>query len=174
MTIEKRGTSYRIREMVNGKRVSMTVPFKPTQREAFELIQDKINHRTKTVISFGEAAKQYISVKSNVLSPSTIRGYNTILRNMPDDFKAYDINEIDDYVMQKLINAYSADHEPKSVRNLHGFVSAVIRLFIPSAVFHTTLPQNKRKTKYTPSYDDVKKLMDEAKGTEYYVALFLH
>lgn len=173
MTIEKRGTSYRIRQTVNGERYSITVPYKPSKKEAFDLIQDKINHRVNTQISFDDAAKQYIKVKSNVLSPSTIRGYNTILRNIPDKFKAYDINEINDFTVQKLINDYSSDHEPKSVRNLNGFISAVIRLFIPSMVFHITLPQKKRKSPYTPSVDDVKRLLDESADTEYYVALYL-
>ena len=173
MKIEKRGSSYRIRLMENGKSYCLTVPFKPTQKEAWELMQDKIKGCTAMKMTFNDASQKYIKVKSNVLSPSTIRGYNTIIRNIPDQFLEKNIYKITDYDVQKLINEYAQNHEPKSVRNLHGFVSAVIRLFIPSMVFHTTLPQKKRKTAYMPSVDDIKRLIESARDTEYYVALNL-
>ena len=173
MKIEKRGSSYRVRKMVKGKSYTITLPYKPTIKEAWELINDRISRQADLKMTFGEASEEYIDVKSNVLSPSTIRGYRTIIRNVPEYFMKKDINEINDYEMQKLINDYAKDHEPKSVHNLHGFVSAVIRLFIPSMVFHTTLPQKKRKTAYMPSVDDIKRLIESAQDTEYYVALNL-
>ena len=173
MKIEKRGSSYRIRKMVKGKAYTITLPYKPTIKEAWELICARIDKQNSLELTFGEASEEYITVKSNVLSPSTIRGYRTIMRNIPKYFMKKEINEITDYEMQKLINDYAKEHEPKSVRNLHGFVSAVIRLFIPSTVFHTTLPQKKRKTAYMPSVEDIKRLIEYARDTEYYVALNL-
>lgn len=173
MKIEKRGSSYRVRLTENGKTYSVTVPYKPTQKEAWELMQDKINKRKVLDLTFADASEKYVKAKSNVLSPSTIRGYNTIIRSIPEQFMSMDISKITDYDVQNLINDYAEEHEPKSVRNLHGFVSAVIRLFIPSMKFHTTLPQKKRKTAYIPSVEDVKRLIESARDTEYFVALNL-
>ena len=39
--------SYRIRKMFNGVNYAVTVPYKPTQKEALQLINEKLNYRTK-------------------------------------------------------------------------------------------------------------------------------
>ena len=117
-----------------------------------QLIDEKIAmNATGASMSFKIAAKKYVAVKSNVLSPSTIRGYNILIRNMDEAFQELDIMDIRTYDVQKLINDYSADHAPKSVYNLNGFVVSVLRFFIPNVVIRTTLPQKPRKNDYTPS-----------------------
>lgn len=174
MTIEKLPSgSYRIRQSENGRRYSLTVPYKPTQRQAFELINEKINHRQTRSIVFCDAAQEYINIKKDVLSPSTVRGYHTILRNMPEWFTSMDIADIDDYHLQKLISEHSHDHSPKSTHNLYGFVRATIRLFIPKTDISATLPQKVRRSDYTPTRDDVIRLLDCAKDTPYYIPIHL-
>lgn len=164
--------SYRIRLTEKGQTYSMTVPYKPNKKEAFDLIQKKVN-RVPDIMSFENAAQEYISSKKNVLSPATIREYNCILRNLPDDFKKTDITALDTLHVQKLVNDYSTDHSAKSVRNVYGFVRACIRLFYPSMDICCTLPQKVHTSHYTPSQDDVKRILEEAKGTEYYIPIFL-
>ena len=67
MTIEKLPSgSYRVKQMEKGKMYSVTIPYKPNKKEAFELIQNKINHVVDESISFKEAAGKYIDVKKNV------------------------------------------------------------------------------------------------------------
>ena len=102
MTIEKRGTSYRVRQMVGGRVFSVTVPYKPNKKEAFDLLQSKIN-RVPDVMTFETAAEEYIKVKKKVLSPSTIVGYESIKKAIPKWFNKMDIVEIDDYQLQKLL-----------------------------------------------------------------------
>lgn len=174
MTIDKLPSgSYRIRLTENGKSYSMTVPYKPTKKEAHALIQGKINHSQTNGKSFQDAAEEYISVKEHVLSPSTFRNYKSLLRNLPEEFKSLDISAIGDYEVQKLINEYAVDHEAKSVHNVNGFVLSVIRLFYPKSTISTTLPQKPHTEHYTPSYEDVKAILEEAKNTRYYVPVFL-
>ena len=83
MTIEQLPSkSYRISEMRNGVRVRITVNHKPTQKEAKELIEEKlgiVNNKTH----FKRAADIYIESKSNILSPSSIRGYRSIVGHLP-------------------------------------------------------------------------------------------
>ena len=175
MTIEKLPSgSYRIRQMDHGKLYTLTVKKKPSERVARQLIDEKIAmNATGTSMSFKIAAKKYVAVKSNVLSPSTIRGYNILIRNMDEAFQELDIMDIRTYDVQKLINDYSAEHAPKSVYNLNGFVVSVLRFFIPNVVILTTLPQKPRKEPYTPSREDVIALLKEAESTEYYVPIYL-
>lgn len=174
MTIEKLPSgSYRVRQMENGKLYSITLPYKPNKREAYELIQNKINHVVDNSMTFQKAAEEYINVKNNVLSPSTIRGYHSVLRNLPQYFLDMDISQIDEYTIQKFINEYATDHTAKTVHNVNGFIMAVLRLFYPKTDISVTLPQKQRQERYTPTAEDVKRIMDASKGTRYYIPLFL-
>ena len=173
MTIDKRPSgAYRIRLTENGRSYSVTIPYKPTQKEAYELIRAKIDHKGADK-TFSEAYKDYIGVKSNILSPSTIRGYESMYKNLPSWLLPLDIAEIDNYTLQKLINGYAKEHSAKSTHNLYSLVLSVIRLFYPDSTIRATLPQKAHTEPYTPSREDVKKLLDASKETEYYVPLYL-
>lgn len=173
MNIEKLPSgSYRIRETHKGIRYSLTLPYKPTKHEAYELLQEKMHHKVKDIV-FEDAYKEYIKVKENVLSPSTIRGYNTIYRNIDKWFLRMDIGDVEDYHLQKLISEYAQDHSPKSTRNLYGLVRAVIRLFIPKSDISATLPQKRHIEPHIPSYDDVMMLLDASRNTEYFCVIYL-
>ena len=174
MTIEKLPSgSYRVRQMENGKLYSLTLPYKPNKREAYELIQNKINHVVDNSMTFQKAADEYINIKNNVLSPSTIRGYHSVLRNLPEYFLDMDISQIDEYTLQKFINEYAIDHTAKTVHNVNGFVMAVLRLFYPKVDISVTLPQKQRQERYTPTTEDIKRIMDASRNTKYYIPLFL-
>ena len=173
MTIEKlKSGSYRISETRNGVRHRLTVPYKPSKKEAYELLQKKIENIHDS-ITFEEAAGRYIGAKSKVLSPSTVTAYNSILKNMPDRFKRMDIAVIDDYTLQRLINDYAADHSAKTTHNVYGFVRAVIRLFYPQSAIRATLPQKPRSEAYTPTREDVQRILADADGTDYYIPVYL-
>ena len=69
----------------------------------------------------------YIAKKSNVLSPSTIRGYRTIQRTRFKTTMARKIGEIRDSEWQGIINAECALASPKTVNNAFMFLATVIR-----------------------------------------------
>ena len=174
MTIDKLPSGkYRIRHTENKHTYSVTTPVKPTKKEAWDLIREKMTRTVETPITLEEAADKYIKSKSNVLSPSTLRAYDTFKRTLPDNLKSMDIKAIDDYTVQNLINKYAKDHKPKTVNNMYSFVLSSIRLFYPKTVFYITLPQKVRSEAYTPSVDDVKRIFEYSRGSEYYVALRL-
>ena len=173
MTIEKLPSGkYRIREVQNGKRVSVTVPFKPTKKDAFFIMQDKLNHKTAD-ITFREACEKYTEIKSHVLSQSTIRGYKAIMRNLPADFMDKDLSEMDNITVQAMINDHSANHAPKTTINVNGFVVGVLKFFNPDISLHIQLPKKQKKQAYFPTVDDVRMLLDYSKGSDYYVPIFL-
>lgn len=177
MTIDKLPSgSYRIRMQENGKRYTLTVPFKPKNEiEAYKLIRDKVDRPNGDydVMSFSCACDKYIATKSNVLSPSTIRGYEAIRKWIPDSFNKMELRSITQIEVQDLINNLSKTKSPKSIRNIHGLISAVLGVFYPSTVLNTTLPQKVRKSSYIPSENDVKRLLDYCEPTEYFVPIYL-
>lgn len=164
--------SYRIRAMESGKTYSVTVPYKPSKKEAYELIRAKIDG-TRDGIPFKDAYREYVKAKSNVLSPTTLKGYDSVFRNMPTWIHELDITQIDNYTLQKIVNEYTETHSPKSVKNAYSLVLTVIRLFYPETTIRATLPQIPRNEPYTPSHEDVLRLLDYAETSEHYVVLYL-
>ncbi len=176
MKIEKLPSgSYRVRKMYKGKIYTVIFEGKPTQKEAMLKIAEKLERAQEShkSMTFKAAAEKYIEAKRNVLSPSTIRGYNGIIKQISDSFldeSIYDITALD---VQKEINRYSKDHSPKSTYNLHGFISAILGMFCPNIKLNTTLPQKLKNEPYIPSDDDVRKILEHAKGTQFEIPLIL-
>lgn len=160
--------NYRVRKTVNGKTVSLIFDHKPRDMEALKAIT-KVADTIPVKNSFASCAESYLRSKENVISPSTIGGYESILRNIPDDFKLMKLSTITQVEVQCLINDYATTHAPKSTHNLHGFVSAVLRHFRPDFILHTTLPQEKPNEDYIPTEEDVRKILDISKGTRYHI-----
>ena len=76
--------------------------------------------------------------------------------------------------IQKEINDFSILHAPKTVYNVHGFISAVMGMFRPELNITTTLPQKKKNETYIPTDEEVKAILDYAhKRNRYEVALLL-
>lgn len=168
MKIEKLPSgSYRIRQQADGKRISITLPYKPTKKEAAQLISEKRTGTDKQKMTFDAAAKAYIEGKRNTLSPSTIRGYESLRKNIPDTIADKRLGEITAWDVQKYVNDISPDHAPKTVKNAHNFISAVLTTFRPGMELHTNLPQAKKREVYIPTDAEVKKIFDFVKDTEY-------
>lgn len=176
MKIEKRPSgSYRVRKMYKGQMYTVSFDYKPTQKEAMQAMAaelDKVleKHRSMT---FRVAAEEYIESKRNVLSPTTIRGYNSAMRTISDKFQKENIHDITALEIQSEINRLAKDHSPKTVRNYHGFISAVLGAFCPNLKICTTLPQKVRNEPYIPSDEDIRRILEYAKGTVYEIPIIL-
>lgn len=173
MTIEKHGNKWRIRERYKGKLYMVSVNQKPTQREAQRLIDEKIeqyDYAPKSGMTMQGACNAYIALKSNILSPTSIRAYRSIMRNLSETFMYNKLDTITPLDVQKEINDYSVNHTPKTTRNVHGFISAVLATYKPSMSLHTSLPQKVKYEAYTPSEDEIKQVLSEVAGTDYEIA----
>ena len=167
--------SYRIRKTYKGTTYTVVFDHKPTQKEITQAMAAELDKEPvkKVRMTFETAAQQYIDVKSNVLSPSTITSYESVVRNLSASFKAKLVNDINAIDIQKEINDYSVNRSAKTVRNAHGFISAVLGMFCPNTIISTTLPQKVKSAQYTPTDDDVKRILEKVKGTKYEVPLLL-
>ncbi len=160
--------SYRIRKQINGKSLQITFDHRPSQTEIIKALSAK-SDAVPVKGSFLTCATDYIESKSNVLSPATIRGYESIMRNLPDTFTHKKLSQITQIDIDAVINEYAADHSPKSTRNAHGFVSSVLRKFRPEMHINTTLPLKVPKSGYIPSKRDIMKILDASSGTCYHI-----
>ena len=176
MKIEKRASgSYRVRKMYKGQMYTVSFDHKPTQKEAMLAMADELQKvQTKhESMDFRTAAEKYIESKRNVLSPSTIMGYKSIIRQIPDSFMKKNIYDITAMDVQTEINGIAKKCSPKTARNNHSFISAVLGGFFPNLKLTTTLPQKVKHEPYIPSDEDVKRILECAKDTEYEIPIIL-
>ena len=177
MTIEKLPSGkYRAKMMQNGITYRITYDYKPSKREAeIDLLHmaEEQGNKKNGKLTFKDCAEKYMEMKSNVLSPSTIRGYSSVSRSLAPWFIRKNVDEITQIDINKQVNEYALNHSPKTVRNLHGFISAVLGTFRPEMHIYTHLPQKLKSERYTPSDDEVRQLLDYFRTTQFYVPLIL-
>jgi len=113
------------------------------------------------------------TLKRNVLSPRTIKEYAESVNRFPEWFRKQPVSDITQIEINKLVNEISKGKFPKTVRNYHGFLTAVLGTFYPNLKVSTTLPQKVKSEPYTPSQGDVKRILEAVKGTQYEVPITL-
>ena len=127
----------------------------------------------KASMSLGEAMEKYIASKSAVLSPTTVSTYKDYVRNAFTDLQGYDISDITQEMIQISVNSAAATRSPKTIRNYHGFLSAVLGVYRPDMTLRTTLPQRIKTEIAIPTEDEIKRLMDTAAGTPMEIPVLL-
>lgn len=161
--------SYQIRQMVKGKEYSVTLDHKPTIYEAEQLIKEKSDTKN---ITFEKACRNYIDAKSNILSPSTIVSYESIIRNTSNDLLKTKLPNLNNQIIQQEVNEYAAHHSSKSTRNFNGFLMSVVKFYALN-IKSPNLPPKTPKKVFIPSEEQIKLIYDEIKGTKYEVAIIL-
>lgn len=137
----------------------------PTKKEAeYQAAEYALNRKDTCYedLTLNEAYERYISMKSSVLSPSTIAGYEKSKKNHFQMLMPVKLSKITAKLIQSAVNEMAAKLSPKSVRNAHGLLHSVIKAYRPSFEFNTTLPQ-RIKPQYTiPTTSDINTLLDHA------------
>lgn len=161
--------------MVKGTPYTVYFDHRPTQREIMATISETLQNPLygENKGCFGICCDKYIESKQNVLSPSTIAGYKKLKKYISEDFQKKMIFEIDQIAIQEEINRFAVGHSPKYVRNVHGFISAVLRTFRPSMKISTALPQNTKYKRNMPTSESVKLILEASEGSPYHIAFQL-
>ena len=164
------GGKYRIRKMYKGKTYTVIFDHLPTEKEKAIAIAEVLENETcKHNGSFDSVAQEYIDSRKGVASPSTIRTYTIKLNQISADFKLLNIREISNTDVQKEIKRLAAKLEPKTVKTTYGFISSVLGVYRPNLRLKVTLPQVIKKNPYEPNNEDIRRLLDRAKGTQFSV-----
>ena len=116
-------------------------------------------------LKYKDALKQYIDDRKSILSPATVREYRRSLKADLQDLMDERVCDITQEKIQQSINKEALNHSPKSVRNMHGLLSAVMKTYRPDFAINTALPQKERPNLYVPNDEEVKKIMKYAEGT---------
>ena len=169
--------SFRVRKMINGKMVRVTFDHEPTETEILLAFGEHIDDTPvpKEILIFSNAAKQYVELKWNVLSPKTRKEYLETPGRLSKDFITKNIYEITAYDIQAEVNKLAIGRSPKTVENYHSFIRKVIQTYRTDFSWHITLPQADKKEPYIPDDKEVKNLLEYLKKErpKYYVCAVL-
>ena len=105
--------------------------------------------------TIGECIDEYIALKENVLSPTTIDGYRRVKKNYLTSVCDMYLSELTPTDIQSLVNFLSVTKSPKTVRNAHGLLVSVLNLYAPDLRITTTLPKVQKNIKQLPDAQDV-------------------
>lgn len=119
-----------------------------------------------TAQNFGQCVAEYIEMKTNVLSPTTIRYYRGLLRTCYADLLNVPVHKITSAQVQKVVNMYAAGHSPKTVRNMYGLITAVMSLYAPSVRLSVTLPQAEEPKTNTPTDFEVEAIIRHFRASD--------
>lgn len=129
--------------------------------------------RKPSSLTVEKAIEKYIETKSAILSPSTVRGYKGIKESRIEEIKNTQLSDLTHDKVQRWVNSLAKNHSPKTVANAHGLLSAVLREYHPDMVLHTTLPQKVRPDIQIPTEEELRKIIEAARGTRYEVPITL-
>lgn len=124
-------------------------------------------------LTLREAFNKYFAAKENVLSPSTLKGYYKIGKNHLKGIMDLPLSKLTNEQIQRAINVDAATASPKTIRNVHGLLSSVLKMFYPQFALKTTLPQKKKTEMYIPDDEVIRKLLKCAKGTSLEIPILL-
>ena len=169
--------NYRARvHLGNGKYKPFTgkdkkdVQLRAAQYEAECKIEQSLPEAKMTL---GETIGRYIEQKTNVLSPSTIRGYRAVQKNALPKLMQTQLCDINTVMLQKAINAFASDYSPKYTRNVYGLISATLSTFLPDLRLNITLPQKQKNEVEIPTEEEVYTIFEHVKDTEMEIPVIL-
>lgn len=177
MNIEKRSAkTWRARMQIHGATVCQNFDHRPSMREAYAALYEKAATIAPitTKDSFETCAKKYVASRSNIVSPSTLGEYTLKIGRLSDKFTALPIHKVRQQEIQAEINEMSSRLSLKTVKDMRAFILAVCKAFQDDFRPYTiTLPMERKKAVYAPSDDDIRQIINAAKGTQYEIAVQL-
>ena len=127
----KRNGSYRTQVTVNGRRMSFT---RDTEEEAVNAAllamvtqspDEAQRQKTLSQVTLRSAVDTYIKNRKNILSPSTLRAYDSILNNRFQDIMDVPLTERVNW--QRIINDEADEVSAKTLKNSWGLISSVLK-----------------------------------------------
>lgn len=119
---------------------------------------------TPSEFTVKQAISKYIESRQNILSPSTIQGYEKIKNNNLQSIMDIKVKKLTQDDIQSAVNSDAERNlSAKTLKNAHGLLSATLKVYRPNMRLTTSLPKMKKKYKELPLPD---KIFKAVQGTE--------
>lgn len=124
-------------------------------------------------MTLDEAISKYIETKSNILSPSTIVGYEVIRKKRLQPLMQIKLSKLTNESIQAAINAEAKEFSPKSVANTFGLLSAVLYKYRPGFKLDVSLPQKQKYIGKSLTEEQIGMLLKSIVGDRAEIAILL-
>lgn len=133
------------------------------EKAAEEYEKSNKSHLKMTV---GEAVKDFIDTRENILSPSSIRGYLVMYNNSIDEIKNIEVDSLTERDLQKWVNNNAAKYAAKSVKSQFSLVCTALRRLKLDIDYSIILLPRVTKSKIAiPTEEQMAKILSIVKGT---------
>ena len=166
--------NWRVQIQVDGQRYSCTAKTKKEAQDKAKKLYAGIQFEKRIPLTVGKAIDNYISEKKGTLSPSTIKGYDSIRKNYLQSLMDINLSDLTQADVQMAVSEDSRKGKsPKTIRNAHGLLAAVIDEYRPTFILKTSLPQKEKTEMRILSEEEMSKVLYFAKGTLYELPILL-
>lgn len=160
--------NWRVQIQIDGKRYSCTGATKKEAQDKAKQVFAGAELEKRIPMTVGKAIDDYIQSKAGSLSPSTVKGYQSIRKNYLQDIMDLNVSDLTQADVQIAVSNDSVNGKsPKTIRNAHGLLAAVLDIYRPNFILKTRLPQNQKYEIRIFSEEEMKKVWQAAKGTKY-------
>lgn len=158
----------------SGRRQYRSFTAKTRKESEYAALQWQLHYREvaqdSSCQTLNEAFERYIADRDGILSPSTVRGYDIIRRNHFVSLRDTQLKKLTPVQIQTALNAeVKAGATPKTIRNVYGLLTAVLRAYHPSLARQLqdhppTLPQRKKTEQTVLEPAEAAKLIKAIQG----------
>lgn len=121
---------------------------------------------------FKDACELFVSSRTNILSPATIKKYRFMQRNF-QFFDGFKLKDIDSSIIQEYVNNISTSLSYKSVKDRYAFLTSILASYRPSVTFSVVLPRKVKTSRYLPKNEEVVLCINSAKDPMFKLAICL-
>lgn len=161
----------------NGKRIYKSFTATTERKANLAALEWQEHYREVTSdranMTVGEAIEAHIASQSNILSPSTIAGYHRIKKSHLQDIMNTKLSKLNEKTIGEQVNKESGKYSPKTVYNVFGLLSAVLKKYRPDFHYSVKLPMVYPTITTIPMDDDLRKIYALAYGTEMELPILL-
>lgn len=117
--------NWRVRISIDGQTHSFTEPSKELAlAKAIAYRNALIEEKKAPTKSLGAIIDEYIELRSNVLSPATIRGYKSMRKFRFKKYMDVSVAKLDRQTLQRMVNEEAKIVKPRTVQTAWGLVTA--------------------------------------------------
>lgn len=124
-------------------------------------------------ITLTEAYSRYIESKSKVLSQNTVREYKRHPKNYLQSIMPLRLKMLTNEKIQTAINLDAVGKSAKTMHDIAGLLSGVLKMFYPGFNLRLTLPKKEKPSLYIPTESEIKTLINGVKGTDMELPILL-
>lgn len=120
------------------------------------------DRKTTSGLNVAEAIDGYITAKTNVLSPSTIRAYRGMQKKYYGRIANIKIKKLSSEDAQLFISQLATEYSAKTVKNAYALLTASVAFYAPDITLRVSLPTAIKKTATAPQSDEIMALFNLA------------